>query len=184
MTHNERSDARSRKGSAGGAAGEGPAGEVDAGHVDDAAVVRDEHGVVAHGQHVTRPERCDHRLGVAEDPLRGRCDSMVVKTNVHYPTDATWWLDAMRRLLKLCSRFQGIGLSGWRQYWNNYQLLRNLYLQAQRLRPSTAKNTEKVKQRQPAIRDAYQVFLTRCREMWVRIRETLAALTAPGQDPR
>ena len=34
------------------------------------------------------------------EPLRGRCDSFVVETNVHYSTDVNLLLDAMRCMLR------------------------------------------------------------------------------------
>ncbi len=36
-----------------------------------------------------------------EEELRGRCDSFVVETNVHYPTDINLLLDAMRKIITL-----------------------------------------------------------------------------------
>ncbi len=36
----------------------------------------------------------------SDDPLRGRCDSFVVKTDVHYPTDVHLLWDAMRCLVR------------------------------------------------------------------------------------
>jgi IS5 family transposase len=86
-------------------------------------------------------------------------------------------------LLRLCYQARGIDIHGWRQYQYLYQALRNLYLKAMRLRPSNAKNKEKVELREQAIRDAYQAFLARCQDLLIRIRETLAALTALDQNP-
>ena len=36
--------------------------------------------------------------------LRGRCDSFVVETNVHYPTDISLLYDAMRKVITLTAR--------------------------------------------------------------------------------
>ena len=41
-----------------------------------------------------------HVLGKDED-LRGRCDSFVVETDVHYPTDINLLWDAMRKIITL-----------------------------------------------------------------------------------
>ena len=38
------------------------------------------------------------------EPLRGRCDSFVVETNVHYPTDVNLSWDAMRCMLRYAGR--------------------------------------------------------------------------------
>ena len=37
-------------------------------------------------------------------PLRGRCDSFVVETDVHYPTDVSLFWDAMRCLTREAGR--------------------------------------------------------------------------------
>jgi IS5 family transposase len=39
-----------------------------------------------------------------DDALRGRCDSFVVETDVHYPTDINLLLDAMRKVVVLIAR--------------------------------------------------------------------------------
>ena len=79
-------------------------------------------------QHLT-PERVDaviHRIvrtghevarkksGAA---LRGRCDSRVVKTPVHFPTDVSLCWDAVRGLIRVRARSaKAFGLAGWRTH--------------------------------------------------------------------
>ena len=49
------------------------------------------------------------------EPLRGRCDSFVVETDVHYPTDVNLLWDAMRCVRELgraASTTSGAGASG------------------------------------------------------------------------
>ena len=49
-------------------------------------------------------------------PLRGRADSFVVETNVHYPTDVNLLWDAQRCLIRVSARNANKhGLLGWRQ---------------------------------------------------------------------
>ena len=53
-------------------------------------------------------------------PLAGRCDSFVVETDVHYPTDVNLLRDSALRLLREASRACGaFGVDGWlkRRYW-------------------------------------------------------------------
>ena len=53
-------------------------------------------------------------------PLAGRCDSFVVETDVHYPTDVNLLRDSALRLLREASRACGAcGVDGWlkRRYW-------------------------------------------------------------------
>ena len=52
--------------------------------------------------------------------LKGRCDSKVVKTNVHYPTDVNLLWDALRCLLGTCAKQpRAFELPGWRQSKHN-----------------------------------------------------------------
>ena len=67
--------------------------------------------IVVHGGHLLSGKKC---VGQA---LRGRCDSFVVETNVHYPTDTNLLLDAMRKALNLtASLCEEYGLTDLRQY--------------------------------------------------------------------
>ena len=51
------------------------------------------------------------------EPLRGRCDSFVVETDVHYPTDVNLLWDAMRCLLRELGRAaKKHPIGGWRQW--------------------------------------------------------------------
>ena len=43
-----------------------------------------------------------------DDELRGRCDSFVVETNVHYPTDINLLFDAMRKVISLIATLTAI----------------------------------------------------------------------------
>ena len=49
--------------------------------------------------------------------LRGRCDSFVVETDVHYPTDLGLLWDAVRCLIRETARAAvAHGVGGWRQH--------------------------------------------------------------------
>ena len=55
-----------------------------------------------------------------DEALRGRCDSFVVETHVHFPTDINLLLDAMRKTITLSAQWcQELGLSEWRQWAYN-----------------------------------------------------------------
>ncbi len=69
--------------------------------------------------------RAGHQPGEA---LKGRCDSFVAQTDVHYPTDTGLLNDAARRLLGLMHQAQACHqVSGWRQYRHLQRKLRGLY---------------------------------------------------------
>jgi len=55
-------------------------------------------------------------LGYDGRALKGRCDSFVVETNVHYPTDINLLWDAIRKIITLtAAEFDTLGLTEWRQ---------------------------------------------------------------------
>ena len=116
-------------------------------------------------------------LGAEDEPLAGRCDSFVVETDVHYPTDGNLLLDAMRVILRDCGRAaHEFGLPEWRQYEYNYRCLRNLYRIAQKLKPSTSKDAAKVEARKAQIVQAYQAFLDLANRLLGRAKQTLKDL--------
>ena len=60
--------------------------------------------------------------------LAGRCDSFVVETNVHFPTDLNLLLDAMRCLIRETARAcKRSGVPGWRQSAHLFRRLRRLF---------------------------------------------------------
>ena len=64
--------------------------------------------VVRHGHSL-----CDHDVG---ERLAGRCDSFVVETDVHYPTDRNLLWDAARVMVRIAAALADEwNLSGWRQ---------------------------------------------------------------------
>jgi hypothetical protein len=126
-------------------------------------------------------------LGEKDSVLHGRCDSFVVETDVDYPTDGLLLLDGLGRVLDVCAKAQELGVPGvvgWRQHEYHYRELRSLYRTAQRLRPSTAKDEEKVKARQELILESYAIFLERCRILAARAEETLKILQLQERTPK
>jgi len=79
-----------------------------------------------------------------EAGLNGKCDSFVVETDVHYPTDINLLLDAIRKVIQstsqVCFTF---GVEGWRQSSHNLKKIKKLYRQAQKLNRSTSKDKAK-----------------------------------------
>jgi len=77
--------------------------------------------------------KAGHRvLGTEGEKIRGRCDSFVVETDVHFPTDINLLLDAMRKIVTLLGRLcVSLGLGGWRQSAHLLRKLKKLYRGAQ-----------------------------------------------------
>ena len=102
-------------------------------------------------------------------PLRGRCDSFVVETDVHYPTDVNLLWDAMRCLLRETGRAaQRHGVSGWRQWKHQSKVVRRLF--------NKVRGTRRAK-RTPARVKAY---LRQCGKLVARAASAVEALRSAG----
>lgn len=92
--------------------------------------------------------------------LTGKCDSFVVKTNVHFPTDMNLLFDAVRKLMQLTPRICfSFGVDGWRQSGHNLKKIKKLYRRAQKLRYSTSGDEAKQAARQEVIKQAYAAYV-------------------------
>ena len=105
------------------------------------------------------------------EPLRGRCDSFVVETDVHYPTDVSLLWDAMRCLLRETGRAAGRhAVGGWRQWQHLTREVRKLF--------NRVRSTRRAK-RHPERVEAY---LARCRRLVERAVDTLDTLRGADVD--
>ena len=96
----------------------------------------------------------------SEEGLKGRCDSFVVKTNVHFPTDISLLFDAIRKVIILTARLSiEFGISGWRQNKHNVKKIKGLIRLIQRIKHSSSKNPEKKLKRENLIIEYYQAYL-------------------------
>src|SRR5664280_1198118 len=92
--------------------------------------------------------------------IRGRCDSFVLKTNVHFPTDISLLHDATRVLIRICVQWSlQHALPGWRQHKNNLSKFKSLYRKLQKLKHSTAKNEDIKAAKALEIKQAYQDYI-------------------------
>ncbi len=103
-----------------------------------------------------------HRLVKKKDEnLSGRCDSFVVETDVHYPTDINLLLDAIRKVIALMADLcQEMGLSDWRQSDYNLRKVKRLFRKAQQIKRSSSKEDKKKAQRETLIKEAHQTYLS------------------------
>ena len=103
-----------------------------------------------------------HRLlGLKEtEGIYARCDSYVVKTHVHFPTDISLLFDAVSSVIRLLSRICAEeGITWWRQHQKNIKSIKKKYRKAQKLKHSTSKDPVKQLKRDEAIRSAYEAYL-------------------------
>ena len=115
------------------------------------------------------------------DPLFGRCDSFVVETDVHYPTDINLLWDAIRKVIELTGKLcDGIGISEWRQYQHHLRKIKGVFNKANRLKASNSKDEKKKARRARQIVEAHQAYIDLVEEYLARVRFTLAAITEMG----
>ncbi|ACN13769.1 transposase (IS4 family protein) [Desulforapulum autotrophicum HRM2] len=90
----------------------------------------------------------------------GRCDSFVLETDVHYPTDINLLFDAVRKMIQIAAMIsQGLGMTLWRQYDYNIRSFKKLYRIAQKLKHSTSKDEKKKAQRKQLIIEAHANYI-------------------------
>jgi cation transport regulator ChaB len=116
-----------------------------------------------------------------EEPLHGRCDSFVVETNVHFPTDINLLLDAMRKIITLTSDLcEGRNMSNWRQSKYNLRHVKRLMRSAQNAKHHNSKDTEKRKQCESKIKAAHQEYIAVSNQYILKSEETLQLLDCPS----
>ncbi len=102
-----------------------------------------------------------------DGPLRGRCDSFVVETDVHYPTDVNLLWDAMRCLVRDTGRASmRTGMTEWRQ-WKHWTRVLQQHFQ-------------KVRQTRRASSEDIEAYLDVSRELVRRAQETVPLLVERG----
>ena len=120
----------------------------------------------------------------AAEALRGRCDSFVVETHVHYPTDINLLYDAMRKVIQLSARgCESHGLSDWRQHAYNVRHMKRMMRAAQNARRSRAKAPERQEKREALIVKAHTEYLDVAQHYLSKSKATLAALKKRGTSP-
>lgn len=119
----------------------------------------------------TAPEYHTTQGMACEDNIQARCDTFVVKTHVHYPTDISLLWDAARKFMielsRLCAQYE---LTEWRQIEHQLKKLKRLWRQAQSSKRSKGKDAEKKK------KQAYQKYLSHADSLIVKARLTLEKL--------
>jgi hypothetical protein len=115
-------------------------------------------------------------------PVAGRCDSFVVETDVHFPTDISLLYDAMRVLLHICAQFsEAFDLKGWRQFKSCLKKLKKALRIIQKLKHSTSKDEAKKQAKAEQIVQAHQTFIDLSAVYLKRVEETVALLASQHQ---
>jgi hypothetical protein len=115
------------------------------------------------------------------EALRGRCDSFVVETNVHYPTDINLLYDAMRKVITLTAQWCDLrGVSEWRQHQYNVRHLKRLMRTAQNKKRSQAQSEAQQKKNAALCILAHQAYLDVAERYLNKAQATLARLEYSG----
>jgi len=111
-----------------------------------------------------------------KESLAARCDSFVVETHVHYPTDINLLLDAVRKIITLTADYAGMtGVGGWRQSDYNCRQVKKAHRNAQQMKRSSSRDAVKKEKRQADIVQAYRDYVELARKFVHKSQATLAA---------
>ena len=126
--------------------------------------------------------KAGHNLVKKNEELRGRCDSFVVETDVHYPTDINLLFDAIRKVINLVARVcDKNGLSSWRQNAYNVSKLKRLHRKAQSFKRSKAKKKDKVEEKRARIAKAHREYINQTEVYLEKAKATLDLLLSTNR---
>jgi hypothetical protein len=109
--------------------------------------------------------------------LKGRCDSFVVETDVHYPTDIRLLFDAISKVITLIAAVCfSIAVSGWRQSSHNLRKIKKLFRKAQNLKRSNSETEKKKAERERLIVEAHQAYIDLVSSFVERVERTIKEL--------
>ncbi|HER45502.1 MAG TPA: ISNCY family transposase [Thermoplasmatales archaeon] len=112
-----------------------------------------------------------------DEGLRASCDSFVVETDVHYPTDINLLFDAMRKVVVLIMALcDNLGVSGWRKGLYNLKKVKRYFRKAQQLKRSTSKDKTKQAEREQLIIDAHMAYVELAASIIERAEETISSI--------
>jgi hypothetical protein len=115
------------------------------------------------------------------EALRGRCDSFVVETDVHYPTDINVLCDAMRKVITLTAQLcEEHDVSDWRQHAYNVRHIKRLMRSAQNKKRSKAKSEEQKNKNETLIVKAHQEYLDVAESYLQKAQDTIVMLEQRG----
>ncbi len=131
-------------------------------------IVKSGHQLVLTGSTINEP---------SEPILNARCDSFVVETDVHYPTDTNLLFDAMRKIIHLIALLCVLlGFDGWRQSAKNIKDIKQAMRVAQFKKQSKSKDTEKQKKNEAITKAAHQTYIDCAQSHLDKARKTLLEL--------
>jgi IS5 family transposase len=105
--------------------------------------------------------------------LSGRCDSFVVKTDVHFPTDINLLYDAIRKTIEECVQLCELHtVTGWRQGQHNIKTFKKQYRIIQTQKHSTSKEEAKRLAHEEIVRKSHESYINQAEAFLKRARDT------------
>lgn len=117
------------------------------------------------------------------DLLRGRADSFVLETNVHYPTDINLLFDASRKTVEmtsdLCAKLR---ISGWRQGAHQLKALKKLFRICQKSKRSISKDPQRQEYKEERVKSSHSEYIGKAGDLLSRAQETIGTILLSGCD--
>jgi hypothetical protein len=114
-----------------------------------------------------------------DEGLRASCDSFVVETDVHYPTDINLLFDAMRKvILLLMALCDDLGVSGWRKGVYNLKKVKRHFRKAQQVKRSTSRDKTKHGKRDQLIINAHMSYVELANSFIDKAKETICSISS------
>ena len=105
--------------------------------------------------------------------LSGRCDSFVVKTDVHFPTDINLLFDAVRKTIEECVQLCELhDITGWRQGQHNIKTFKRQYRIIQKQKHSTSKDETKRLAYEEIVKKSHESYINQAEAFIKRARNT------------
>lgn len=112
-----------------------------------------------------------------DEGLAGRCDTFVVLTDVHFPTDITLLWDAIRKVITLLAGLCAqCDLSIWRQYGYQLRQIKKHLYQVMKAKRRRATSPKKRAEFEAAVKAAQQSYLELAEHMLAKAEQTLPLL--------
>ena len=124
---------------------------------------------------VDQNEKTDDEKNENDDnKLHCKCDSYVLETDVHFPTDINLLYDAVRVMIKLIAALCGkLGRTEWRQSVYYIGKIKKYYRVIMKLKRSTSKDETKKAQRDQQIKDAYIDYIELVESYVIKCKKTI-----------
>jgi transposase, IS5 family len=105
--------------------------------------------------------------------LSGRCDSFVVKTDIHFPTDINLLFDAIRKAIEECVQLCALhNITGWRQGQHNIKTFKKQYRIIQKQKHSTSKDETKRLAYEEIVKKSHESYINQAAAFLKRARAT------------